>query len=117
MNLIGQHLRCKRSSRLPILNVAAIYNVAKAELDERVLKLTARNAVERRTVVMREIEIRLVGDDNVATLCEMKNKTVERGDIDRALQKIAAQGKHVQNYIFISPEAVVAEGENQSHLG
>ena len=36
----------------------------------------------------------------------MKNKAVQRSDIDRALQKIAAQGKSVQNYIFISTEPV-----------
>ncbi len=42
----------------------------------------------------------------MVTRCEMKNKAVQRGDIDRALQKIAAQGKHVQNYIFITTELV-----------
>jgi len=42
----------------------------------------------------------------MVTRCEMKNKTVQQGDIDRALQKIAAQGKHVQNYIFITTEPV-----------
>ena len=38
---------------------------------------------------------------------EMKNKPVLKGDIDRALQKIAAQGQHVQNCIFITTEAVM----------
>jgi hypothetical protein len=36
----------------------------------------------------------------------MKNKAVQRSDIDRALQKIAGQGRHIQNYIFITTEAV-----------
>jgi hypothetical protein len=36
----------------------------------------------------------------------MKNKAARRGDIDRALQKIAGQGRHVQNYIFITSESV-----------
>jgi hypothetical protein len=34
---------------------------------------------------------------------------VQRSDIDRALQKIAAQGRHVQNYIFITTEPVTDE--------
>ena len=34
--------------------------------------------------------------EKMVTRCEMKNKAVQRGDIDRALQKIAGQGKHVQ---------------------
>ena len=106
VNLIEQHRRCKGSSRLPFLIVAAAYKTAKAELDGSVLKLAARNAANGRASELREIQIRLVGDDTAVTLCEMKNKAVQRGDIDRALQKIAAQGKHVQNYIFITTELV-----------
>jgi len=106
VNLIEQHRRCKGSSRLPFLIVAAAYKAAKAELDGRVLKLAARNAANGRASALREIQIRLVGDDKAVTVCEMKNKAVLRGDIDRALQKIAAQGRHVQNYIFITSESV-----------
>ena len=109
VNLIEQHRRCKGSSRLPFLIVAAVYKAAKAELDGRVLKLAARNAANGQASALREIQIRLVGDDKAVTLCEMKNKAVQRGDIDRALQKIAAQGKHVQNYIFITTETVADE--------
>lgn len=43
------------------------------------------------------------------TSYEMKNKSVQRGDIDRALQKIAAQGNDVQNYIFITTEPAADE--------
>ena len=40
----------------------------------------------------------------------MKNKAVQRSsDIDRALQKIADQGRDVQNYIFITNESVADE--------
>jgi hypothetical protein len=39
----------------------------------------------------------------------MKNKTVQRSDIDRALQKMAGQGAHVQNYLFITTEPVTEE--------
>ena len=109
VNLIEQHLRCKGSSRLPGLIVAAAYKAAKAELDGRVLKLAARNAANGRASALREIQIGLVGDDKTVTLCEMNNKALQRGDIDRALQKIAAQGKHVQNYIFITTETVADE--------
>ena len=106
VNLIEQHRRCKGSSRLSFLIVAAAYKAAKAELDGRVLKLAARNAANGRASALHEIQIRFAGDDKAITLCEMKNKAVQRGDVDRALQKIAAQGKHVQNYIFISTESV-----------
>lgn len=106
VNLIEQHLRCKGSSHLPALIVAAAYKAAKAGLDERVLKLTMHHAPNDQTGAVGDIQITVLGDDKAVTVCQMKNKAVQRGDIDRALQKIAAQGKHVQNYIFISTEPV-----------
>jgi DNA adenine methylase len=106
INLIEQHLRCKGSSRLLVLIVAAAYEAAKTRLGERVLNLTPHNAADEQTGAVGDIQITVLGDDKVVTSYEIKNKAVQRGDIDRALQKIAAQGKHVQNYIFISTESV-----------
>src|ERR1700722_14674688 len=98
VDLIDQHLRCKGSRRLPALVVAAAYESAKTLLGKRMANLTPRT-----------FQIPVLGDDKVVTSYEMKNKAVERGDIDRALQKIAAQGKDVQNYIFISTEPVTED--------
>jgi DNA adenine methylase len=106
VNLIEQHLRCKGSSRLPVLIVAAAYEAAKTRLGERVLNLTAHNAADEQTGAVGDVQITLLGEDKVVTSYEMKNKAVQQADIDRALQKIAAQGQHVQNYIFITTEAV-----------
>jgi hypothetical protein len=92
VNLIEQHLSCKGSSRLLVLIVAAAYEAA-----------------DEQTGAVGDVQITLLGEDKVVTSYEMKNKAVQRGDIDRALQKIAAQGKHVQNYIFISTEAVAED--------
>ena len=109
VNLIRQHLSCKGSSRLPVLIVAAAYEAAQKRLGERVLNLTAHNAADEQTGAVGDVQITVLGDDKVVTSYEMKNKTVQRGDIDRALQKIAAQGRHVQNYIFITTEALTDE--------
>lgn len=109
VNLIEQHLRCKGSSRLPVLIVAAAYESAKEKLGERVLNLTAHNAADEQTGAVGDVQITLQGEDKVVTGYEMKNKPVLLGDIDRALQKIAAQGQQVQNYIFITTEPVVDE--------
>jgi hypothetical protein len=108
VNLIEQHLRCKGSSRLLVLVVAA-YEAAKARLGERVLHLTAHNAADGQTGAVGDVQITVLDDDKVVTSYEMKNKAVQRGDIDRALQKIAAQGRHVQNFIFITTEAVAED--------
>jgi len=106
LNIIGIHLACKRSDRLPVLAIKAAFEALKTRLGERVLNLTAHNAADEQTGAVGDIQITVLGDDKVVTSYEMKNKAVQRGDIDRALQKIAAQGKHVQNYIFISTESV-----------
>jgi hypothetical protein len=106
VNLIEQHLRCKGSSRLPVLIVAAAYEAAKARLGEHVLHLTGHNAADEQTGAVGDVQITVQGDDKVVTSYEMKNKAVQRGDIDRALQKIVGQGQHVQNYIFITTESV-----------
>jgi fructose-specific component phosphotransferase system IIB-like protein len=89
VNLIEQHLRIKGSSRLLVLIVAAAYEAAKARLGERVLNLTAHNAADEQTGAVGDIQITILGEDKVVTSYEMKNKAVQRGDIDRALQKIA----------------------------
>jgi DNA adenine methylase len=106
VNLIEQHLRCKGSSRLLVLIVAAAYEAVTTRLGERVLNLTGHNAADEQTGAVGDVQITILGDDKVVTSYEMKNKAVSSGDIDRALQKIAAQGKHVQNYIFITTESV-----------
>lgn len=109
VNLIEQHLRCKGSSRLLVLIVAAAYEAAKTRLGERVLNLTAHNAADEQTGAVGDIQITVLGDDKVVTSYEMKNKAVQRGDIDRALQKIASQAPRVHNYIFITTEPTSEE--------
>jgi hypothetical protein len=93
MNLIEQHLRCKGSSRLSALIVAAAF---------KAVKMKWAGGEEQAG----DIQITIPSGHKMVTSYEMKNKAVQHGDIDRALQKIAAQGKHVQNYIFITTESV-----------
>jgi len=109
VDLIEQHLRCKGSSRLPVLIVAAAYEAAKQRLGERVLHLAAHNAADEQTGAVGDVQITVLGDDKVITSYEMKNKPVQRSDIDRALQKIAGQGSNVQNYLFITTQPVTDE--------
>ena len=92
-----------------MLAVTAVFEAAKTKLGERVLNLTAHNAGDEQTGAVGDVQITLLGEDKVVTSYEMKNKAVQRGDIDRSLQKIASQGKHVQNYMFITTEPVTDE--------
>ena len=109
VNLIGQHLACKNSSRLPVLIIAAAYRVASEKLGERILYLHAHNAADKQTGAAGDIEITLVGDNDVVTAYEMKMKAVTVDDINIALKKIAAHKETIQNYIFVTTDKIETE--------
>lgn len=106
VKLIEQHLACPKSSRLPVLVVAAAYQSASQYLKERVLPLAAHNAADEQTGSLGDIEITLINDDNVVTCYEMKTKRITSDDIDRALQKIALSRIRIDNYIFITTDVI-----------
>ncbi|GAP94965.1 hypothetical protein NIES2104_14840 [Leptolyngbya sp. NIES-2104] len=109
VNLIEKHLTLKGTSRLPVLAIAAVYQSAEQFLGERVLMLQAHNAADLQTGALGDVEITLLADDEVVTSYEMKNKRITREDLDRALQKLSASEKRVDNYIFITTEAIDKE--------
>ena len=109
VNLIGQHLACKNSSRLPVLIIAAVYKAVSEKLGERILQLRAHNAADKQTGAAGDIEITLIGDNNVVTAYEMKMKTITIDDINIALEKIAAHKDTIQNYIFVTTDKIDPE--------
>ena len=106
INIIGQHLVCPDSSRLPVLVVAAAYNASQEYLQERILPLESHTAADSQTGSLGDLEVTLVNDDNIITSYEMKNQRVTKDSIDRAVEKIAKAGKRIDNYIFITTEPV-----------
>lgn len=109
VNLIEQHLRSPKSSRLPVLVVAAAYQSTAAILGEQTRPLQAHNAADIQTGALGDIEITLAGEDQVVTSYEMKAKEVTHTDIDLAVQKVAHSGKRVDNYIFVTTERIDRE--------
>ncbi len=106
VKLIGQHLACKNSSRLPVLIVAAAYKAASEKLGERILHLHAHNAADKQTGAAGDVEITLIGDNDVITAYEMKTKIVTIDDITIALEKISNHKETIQNYIFVTTEKI-----------
>jgi hypothetical protein len=106
VTLLKQHLACRGSSRLPVLIVAAAYQVAEQYIGERFLPLESHNAADKQTGALGDVEITLVDDKKVITSYEMKTRRVTVEDIDRALQKINSTGKRVDNYIFITTDMI-----------
>lgn len=109
VKLIEQHLHLKGTSRLPVLLVAAAYNAAHEHLGERILDLQAHNAADSQTGSLGDIEVTLVNDARIVTSYEMKDKSVIREDIDRALQKLTLSQKQVDNYVFITTKKINPE--------
>ena len=106
VSLIEQHLKSPKSSRLPVLVVAAAYKAAADKLQEYPKPLYAHTAADQQTGAVGDVEITLVDDDQVVTCYEMKAKEVTREDIDLAIRKLANVGICVDNYIFITTEAI-----------
>ena len=55
---------------------------------------------------MGDVEICLTNEERVVTIYEMKSKEVTIADMDRALQKIASRVPSIDNYVFITTEAI-----------
>lgn len=106
VTLIEQHLKCKNSSRLPVLVIAAAYNSVSAKLGERVLPLRSHTAADEQTGALGDVEVCLENDDLVVTVYEMKMKRVTTNDIDRAVDKIAPSRQEIHNYIFITTDII-----------
>jgi len=109
VNLIAQHLACRNSSRLPVLIIAAAYTAASKNLGERILHLHSHTAADKQTGAAGDIEITLIGDNNVVTAYEMKMKPVTIDDIDIALEKIAVHKDTIQNYLFVTTAKIDPE--------
>jgi DNA adenine methylase len=109
VTLIEQHLKSPRSSRLPVLAIAAAYKAASDYLHEKALPLRSHQAADEQTGALGDVEITLTNDEKVVTSYEMKTRRVTKADIDLALQKIAQSGQQLDNYIFITTEIIEPE--------
>lgn len=109
VTLVSQHMRSPRSSRLPVLAVAAAYRCAAAHLGETFRTLYPHNAADMQTGALGDIEITLANDDEIVTCYEMKAKEVTMADVDAAIAKLASTQTRIDNYIFITTGRIDAD--------
>ncbi len=109
VNLIAQHLSSPRSSRLPVLIVVAAYQAALQQLGEQARSPHAHTAADLQTGALGDVEITLIGDDEVVTSYEMKAKDVTKEDIDLAVKKVTHAGAKMDNYIFITTGTIAKD--------
>jgi len=106
VTLIQQHLALPKSSRLPVLVVAAAYQAACDRLGEQALPLQGHNAADSQTGALGDVQIVLRDENDVLTVYEMKAKRVLREDLDIAIKKLASASRRVDNYIFITTDRI-----------
>lgn len=106
VNLVRQHLACRGSSRLPVLLFAAAYDAVGTLLGESRKPLHAHNAADEQTGAVGDVEVVLESEEQVRTAYEMKQKRVTQDDIERALQKIATAPQRIDNYLFVTTDAI-----------
>ncbi|MBS1791581.1 MAG: DNA methyltransferase [Acidobacteria bacterium] len=106
VTLIQQHLALPKSSRLPVLVVAAAYQAARNRLGEQALPLQGHNAADSQTGALGDVQIVLRDENDVMTVYEMKAKRVLREDLEIAVQKLVLASRRVDNYIFITTDRI-----------
>ncbi|NJL06300.1 MAG: hypothetical protein HC911_15625 [Chloroflexaceae bacterium] len=106
VSLIGQHFALPGSSRLPVLLVAAAYRAAGARLGERAMPLLAHNAADVQTHAYGDLHVTLLNDEQIRTCYEMKMRRVTEHDLDHAMKKMATAPYLLDNYIFITTDAI-----------
>lgn len=109
ITLLFQHLKSPKSSRLPVLIVAAAYKAVSEKFGETLLPLQAHNAADKQTGSLGDVEITLVNDDKIVTSYEMKDKRVTKDDIDVAIKKLQGAKSKIDNYIFITTDTIEVE--------
>jgi DNA adenine methylase len=109
VKLLQQHLSSKNSSRLPVLMVTAAYLAVKDRIGETALPLKSHTAADSQTGSIGDVEVTLINDDRIITCYEMKDKKVTVIDIENALKKISTLSYRVDNYIFITTDAIEDE--------
>lgn len=106
--LVLQHLASQRSSRLPVLIVAAAYQCVAHLIGEHPKPLGSHNSADEQSGAAGDVEICLTNDEQVRTVYEMKHKAVTTRDIDRGIEKLANL-ETVDNYVFITTHVIEPE--------
>jgi DNA adenine methylase len=106
VKLITEHLQFKNSARLPVLVVAAAYIAAAPKLGEQIRSLLSHNAADRQTGALGDVEVKIAHDGKLVTAYEMKQRRVSIEDINLALDKIERSSQRIDNYIFITTDAI-----------
>jgi hypothetical protein len=111
VNILNLHLKCQRSSRLPVLMISAMYETLSEITNENHKPLLSHNAADSQTGSLGDIEIIIGEDDRVVTCYEVKKRAVTFDDVDVCLKKLSEGGIKVDNYLIVTTEEIDKELE------
>lgn len=109
VEIVHQHLRQPRGSRLPVLVVSAVYEVIADMTGKTPRDLSSHTAADMRTGALGDIEIVLPTQSHPYTVYEVKARPLRRNDIDTALQKLAQSSVPVAQYVFVVTGSIAEE--------
>lgn len=106
VEIVAEHLRQPRSSRLPVLVVAAVYEVIAEIAGKTPRGLLPHTAADIRTGALGDLEIVLSAQEHPYTVYEVKARPLHERDIETALEKLARSSTAVAQYVFVVTEPV-----------
>jgi DNA adenine methylase len=106
IQIVSRHLQSRRSSRLPVLLVAAAYDVAQDYLRKRPKPLQPHTAADVQAGTLGDLEIEFSTHQQLAVVYEMKTRRITLNDLDRATQKVAESSNRIDQYVFITTAPV-----------
>ena len=109
VEIVAEHLRLPRSSRLPVLVIAAVYEVIAEVTGKTHRELSSHTAADIRTGALGDLEIVLPTQEYPYTVYEVKARPMRKGDIDTARQKLALSSVPVAQYVFVVTKPVAED--------
>jgi hypothetical protein len=106
IQIVSRHLQSRRSSRLPVLLVAAAYDVAQDYLRKRPKPLQPHTAADVQAGTLGDLEIEFSAHQQLAVVYEMKTRRITFNDLDRTTQKVAESSNRIDQYVFITTAPV-----------
>ena len=112
IQIVSEHLRMRRASRLPVLVIAAIYDTAQESLAKRYTTLSPHTAADKPSGTLGDLEIVVPNSERPYIVYEVKHRTLSQGDIDIAVRKLrerSEQGESPVVYAYVSTKPIPQE--------
>lgn len=106
MEIVSAHMKKPRSSRLPVLVIAAAYDTAKESLGKHYTRLLPHTAADKPTDALGDLEIELSAHERTYIVYEVKDRVITQSDIQNALLKLSERTELPAEYAFVSTKPI-----------